>query len=44
MLEASFRQTVVMNANKSIATRQYTIENLNQRRTAIEETLTTRYA
>ena len=39
MLETSFGQTVVMKANRSIAIIQCTTENLNQKKSAIEETL-----
>ena len=35
MLETSFEQTAVMNANKSTTIEQYTTENLNQRKIAI---------
>ena len=35
MLETSFEQTAVMNANKSTTTTLYTSENLNQRDIAI---------
>ena len=43
MLGASFEHTAKMNANKSTAITQYITENLYQRKTAIEETLATRY-
>ena len=43
MLETSFEQTAMMNANKSTTITQYTTENLNQIKIAIGETQTTRY-
>ena len=43
MLEISFEQTAAMTVNNSTTITQYTTENLNQRKIAIEETLTTRY-
>ena len=43
MLETSFEQTAVMNANKSTTITQYATEKLNQREIASGGTLKNRY-